>query len=169
MPAAIPIKMAGIGVTYPEAGVMHTNPATTPDAAPSTLGFPRVIHSIPDQASAPAAAAKCVAAKALAAMPSAAKCAARVKSEPTDPQHAGAQHGIGEIVRRHGIVPITKPLADQQSANQRRHAGADMHHGAAGKIQRPAANARTVYRTSACRLPKPNAPAAYKRWFPTAS
>src|SRR5262245_20277386 len=51
---------------------MQTSPATTPDAAPSTLGLPRVIHSIPAQASAPAAAARCVAAKALAATPSAA-------------------------------------------------------------------------------------------------
>ena len=46
---------------------MQTSPATAPEQAPSTLGLPRVIHSMPAQATAPAAAEKWVAAKALAA------------------------------------------------------------------------------------------------------
>jgi len=32
---------ADIGVTNPEAGVMPTSPATAPEIAPSTVGFPR--------------------------------------------------------------------------------------------------------------------------------
>ena len=68
---------------------MQTNPATSPEAAPSTLGLPRVIHSIPDHDSAPAAAAKCVAANALAAMPSAAKALPALKpNQPTQSKPA---------------------------------------------------------------------------------
>ena len=37
---------------------MQTRPATAPEHAPSTLGLPRVIHSIAAQASVPAAAAE---------------------------------------------------------------------------------------------------------------
>src|SRR5438477_12581521 len=38
MPAPKPITIAPITLTYPEAGVMATRPATAPAAAPSTLG-----------------------------------------------------------------------------------------------------------------------------------
>ena len=51
-----PSASAGIGCTNPAAGVMQTRPATAPEQAPSTLGLPRVIHSMPAQATAPAAA-----------------------------------------------------------------------------------------------------------------
>ena len=115
---------------------MHTRPATAPEAAPSTLGLPRVIHSMPAQASAPAAAAKCVAAKALAAMPSDAKLAAGVEAEPADPQHGRAEHGVGQVVRRHRLVPKPSRLPMQQGTDQRRHARADMHDRAAGKVER---------------------------------
>src|SRR5512139_2047698 len=37
--------MADIGPTNPDAGVMATNPATAPDAAPRTVGLPRYPHS----------------------------------------------------------------------------------------------------------------------------
>src|SRR6478672_12978432 len=49
---------------------MQTRPATRPDAAPKTLGLPRMIHSMPAHDRAPAAAAKCVTQKALEARPS---------------------------------------------------------------------------------------------------
>ena len=63
---------------------MQTSPATTPEQAPSTLGLPRMIHSMPAQVSPPAAAAKCVAAKALAASPSAASALPALKpNQPT--------------------------------------------------------------------------------------
>ena len=34
-----------MGPTKPEAGVMATNPATAPDAAPKTVELPLCIHS----------------------------------------------------------------------------------------------------------------------------
>src|SRR5712691_590993 len=58
-----------MGPTYPEAGVMATRPATAPDAAPRTVGLPRVAHSVNIQPSAAAAVAVFVARKALAARP----------------------------------------------------------------------------------------------------
>src|SRR5438046_10380846 len=45
-----------IGPTKPEAGVIATSPATAPDAAPSTVGLPRLIHSVNIQPTAAAAA-----------------------------------------------------------------------------------------------------------------
>src|SRR5262245_16046193 len=59
--------MDATGPTKPAAGVMATSPATAPVAAPSTVGFPRSIHSVNIQPSAAAAAAVLVARKALAA------------------------------------------------------------------------------------------------------
>src|SRR4029077_13037362 len=71
-PAAIPMMTAGVGITKPDAGVMATNPATAPEAMPSTLGFPLMTHSMNIQASAAAAVAICVTAMAMPARPSAA-------------------------------------------------------------------------------------------------
>src|SRR4029453_2916786 len=48
---------------------MATRPATAPDAAPRTVGFPRFIHSVNIQPSAAAAAPVLVAVKALTARP----------------------------------------------------------------------------------------------------
>src|SRR6267378_636159 len=62
-----PIASAGIGATNPAAGVIATRPATPPEIAPSALGRPFLIHSAALQLSAAAAAAKCVATKALVA------------------------------------------------------------------------------------------------------
>src|SRR5271168_348798 len=60
---------AAMGPTNPEAGVMATRPATAPEIAPSTLGFPLRIHSAPAQPIAAVAAAKCVATNAEVARP----------------------------------------------------------------------------------------------------
>ena len=68
-PAIRPMRMAYIGVVNPLAGVMTTRPATAPEIAPSTVGLPVLNHSMNAQASAPAAAAKWVAMKALLARP----------------------------------------------------------------------------------------------------
>src|SRR5262245_39904027 len=87
-PTATPIAIAGIGWTYPEAGVMQTRPATAPDAAPSTLGLPRVIHSMPAHESVPAAAAKWVTQNALAAKPSDANSLPALN--PNQPTHSMA-------------------------------------------------------------------------------
>src|ERR1700724_1114141 len=71
-PAAMPMTTAGVGPTKPDAGVIATNPATAPDAIPSTLGLPLTIHSANIQPNAAAAVAICVAAIAIPARPSAA-------------------------------------------------------------------------------------------------
>src|SRR5580698_2012607 len=60
------------GVTNPAAGVITTRPATAPEQKPSTVGFPRTIHSIAGQTVAATPVASVVAVNALAAMPSAA-------------------------------------------------------------------------------------------------
>src|SRR2546428_13398583 len=60
---------ADMGPTKPEAGVIATSPATAPDAAPSTVGLPRVIHSVNIQPSAAVAAAVFVARNPLAPRP----------------------------------------------------------------------------------------------------
>ena len=67
---------------------MQTRPATTPEQVPRTVGLPRKIHSMAAQVSPPAAAARCVAAKALAARPSAARALPALK--PNQPTHSMA-------------------------------------------------------------------------------
>src|SRR5215471_12203341 len=80
---------AGIGVTNPEAGVIATSPATAPEIPPRTLGLPLRIHSAPAQPSAPAAAAKCVATKALVArLPAASALPALNPNQPTHSRQA---------------------------------------------------------------------------------
>ena len=49
---------------------MQTKPATAPELAPNTVGLPFSVRSVKAHAIAPAAAEKCVAAKALLANPS---------------------------------------------------------------------------------------------------
>src|SRR5579859_2621576 len=76
---------AGI-LTKPEAGVIVANPATMPEAAPSTLGLPFKFHSTSVQLSAAAAAEKCVAANALVANPPA--FSALPALNPNHPTHS---------------------------------------------------------------------------------
>src|SRR5436190_11347086 len=59
-PATSPMRIAGIGPTNPDAGVIATSPATAPDAAPSTLALPRARYSARHQVSVAAAAARWV-------------------------------------------------------------------------------------------------------------
>src|SRR5437899_4440656 len=67
IPPPMPIQMAEIGPTNPEAGVIATSPATAPLAAPRTVGFPRYSHSTTIHASAAAAVAVLVTTNALVA------------------------------------------------------------------------------------------------------
>src|SRR6266566_3785992 len=71
MPAATPIMTAPVGATYPQAGVITTNPATAPEQNPSTLGFPRRRYSIIAHVNEATAVASVVVVNAFAAMPSA--------------------------------------------------------------------------------------------------
>src|SRR5437899_100237 len=83
------MNSAGIGFTNPEAGVIATSPATAPEMPPSTLGFPCPIHSAPSHPSVAAAAAKCVATKALVARPEAPSALPALNpNHPTHSRHA---------------------------------------------------------------------------------
>src|SRR3990170_743822 len=68
-PAPAPITIDAIGPTKPDAGVIATSPATAPDAAPRTVGFPLCIHSANIHAKAAAAVAVLVTTKADTASP----------------------------------------------------------------------------------------------------
>src|ERR1700686_3293963 len=85
-PATMPMITAGVGPTKPDAGVIATKPATAPDAIPSTLGLPRLIHSANIQPSAAVAVAICVASIAIPARPSAAP--AEPALNPNHPTHS---------------------------------------------------------------------------------
>src|SRR5215510_7638261 len=56
-PARMPMTSEAIGVTNPAAGVTATSPATAPEAPPSIVGLPFLIHSAAIQPRAAAAAA----------------------------------------------------------------------------------------------------------------
>src|SRR5580692_7994241 len=84
-PAIRPMITAGVGPTKPDAGVMATKPATAPDAIPSTLGLPLLIHSANIQPSAAAAVAIWVTSIAMPARPSAAPAEPALK--PNQPTH----------------------------------------------------------------------------------
>src|SRR5206468_7230529 len=87
-PPAMPIQIAEMGPTKPEAGVMATSPATAPLAAPSTVGLPRPSHSAPIHDSAAADVAVLVATKALVASPLAASALPALN--PNQPNHRSA-------------------------------------------------------------------------------
>src|ERR1700756_3191148 len=88
-PAINPISSADMGLTNPDAGVMATSPATAPEIAPSALGFPWRIHSAPPQPIMAAAAAKCVATKALVArLPALSALPALNPNQPTHSMQA---------------------------------------------------------------------------------
>src|SRR4051794_15373853 len=86
MPPTAPMIRADIGLTKPAAGVITTSPATAPEIAPSTVGFPVLIHSMNAHAIAAVAAAKCVATNALLASPDA--LSALPALNPNQPTHS---------------------------------------------------------------------------------
>src|ERR1051325_6957122 len=85
-PAAMPMAIAPLAVTKPQAGVMTTRPATAPEQKPSTLGLPRNIHSAIGHTKEATAVAMVVVMKALAATPSAATALPALK--PYHPTHS---------------------------------------------------------------------------------
>src|SRR5215217_1354048 len=84
--AAKPISSGAHGRRYPGAGVMATEPATAPVAAPTVVGRPCRIHSGSTQPKTAAAVASCVATKALAASGPAASALPALK--PNQPNHS---------------------------------------------------------------------------------
>ena len=103
------------GSTKPEAGVIATRPATAPETQPSTEGLPLAIHSANIQPSAAAAVAICVTAIAMPARPLAADGGTGVEAEPADPQQRGADHRVGQVVRRHVVGAVADALAQHQA------------------------------------------------------
>ncbi len=61
---------------------------------------------------------------------------AGVEAEPANPQQRGADHRHGERVRRKRFLAIADALADHQRADETGDAGVDMHHRAAGEVER---------------------------------
>src|SRR3954454_12802726 len=85
-PASTPISTAPLAVTKPDAGVITTSPATTPEQNPSTVGLPRVTHSSAGHTVPALAAASVVATNALPEIPSAATALPALK--PYQPTHS---------------------------------------------------------------------------------
>src|SRR3954469_22672245 len=91
-------------VMNPQAGVMTTRPATAPEQKPSTLGLPRMIHSIIGHTNEATAVAIVVVMKAFAATPSAATALPALKPyQPTHSMPVPTEHstmlcgGIGSL------------------------------------------------------------------------
>src|ERR1019366_1611254 len=85
-PAATPITISPPRSTKPDPGGIATRPATAPDAAPTTEGFPLAIHSANIQPRAAAAVAICVPVMAMPARPFAAT--AEPALNPNQPTHS---------------------------------------------------------------------------------
>src|SRR5215471_21323319 len=75
----MPMIIAGMGLTKPDAGVMATKPATAPLAAPSVVGLPAQHHSAATHERLAAAAPKLVATNAETARPFAASALPALK------------------------------------------------------------------------------------------
>ena len=117
---------------------MQTSPATAPEQAPNTLGLPRDTHSIVGPTDRSGGGREMSGGKRARSDRIGLQRAAGIEAKPADPQQRGADDRVGQIVRRHRFAAVAKPAADQQRANQRRDSGTDMHHRAAGEIERSA-------------------------------
>jgi hypothetical protein len=100
-PATMPITIAPVGPTKPDAGVMATRPATAPEMMPSTEGLPLKIHSANIQPNAANAVAICVVSIAKPARPSAATAEPALK--PNQPTHS-IDAPISESTRLCGAI-----------------------------------------------------------------
>ena len=125
---------APIGPTKPEAGVIEVGPATMPVTAPTRLGLPYLIHSIPAQVSAPTAADTCVTAIAIAGVAVRGQRAAAIEAEPADPQHGGPGHGHPGAVRGDLLIGKPRRRPDHQGEHQGRRAGGEVDHQSAGEV-----------------------------------
>src|SRR5215468_3379191 len=80
----MPMMIAPLESTKPQAGVITTRPATAPEQKPRTLGLPRVMYSAMAQTNEATAVAMVVVRNALAATPSAATAEPALKPyQPT--------------------------------------------------------------------------------------
>src|SRR2546425_10340785 len=99
------MTIADSGPTWPEAGVMATSPATAPEAAPSTVGLPRVAHSVNIQPGAAADAPVLVARNALAARPVASSALPALKPNHPNPSNPAPIRVLGRVCRCIGWWP----------------------------------------------------------------
>src|SRR5882672_4241288 len=96
-PTTRPSTIAPIGPAYPAAGVTATSPATAPEIAPSTEGWPLMIHSanIHDNAAAAVATKELVMAS--AAPPLASRFDPALKpNQPTQSSEAPTMDNVSE-------------------------------------------------------------------------
>ncbi len=114
---------------------MATRPATAPEIAPSTLGFPFATHSASIQARRRAGGGDLRNGHRHAGTAVGGDRGAGVEAEPADPQQGGADHGVAEVVRRHVVVPVADPLAEHERAHQPGDAGVDVNDGAAREVR----------------------------------
>ena len=135
-PAAAPITSAPTMPTLPAAGVIATRPATAPDAAPSIEALPLISASPMHQASTATAVAEKVLRKASDGAVAGFERRAGVEAEPAHPQQRGTDHRQRQAVRRHRLLAVADALADHEGAHQAGDGGVDVHHGAAGEVQR---------------------------------
>ena len=61
---------------------------------------------------------------------------AGVEAIPTDPEHAGADHAEHHAVRGHLVLPEADARPEDDAKEERGPAGAHVHHGAAGEVDR---------------------------------
>ncbi len=114
---------------------MQTSPATAPEQAPSSGRF-AARHPFDDRPTdGSRRGGKVRDGKGTGSQFVGRQFAAGVETKPAHPQHGCAQGRVGQVVRRHRFAAVSQTLADQQRTDQRRDTRADMHHGAAGKIQ----------------------------------
>ena len=107
-PAITPMAMEPIGPTRPAAGVMVTNPATAPEAAPSIEALPLCSPSATSQATVAAPVAKMVLIKASPAMPLAAPAEPALK--PNQPTHSSEAPTMVSVRLCGGSASLPKPM-----------------------------------------------------------
>ena len=100
-----PMAMEPIVPTQPQAGVMATRPATAPEAAPSIVGEPLMIHSPSIQASVAAAVASSVLVNTSVAKPFASRFEPTLK--PNQPTHSSEAPimTMGRLCGGSAVVP----------------------------------------------------------------
>ena len=149
--------MAPIGPTEPQAGVIATRPATAPDAPPSIEGLPLTTPSASVQDSVAAAVANRVLRKASAAPDVASRLEPALKpNQPTHSIEAPTMVNVSECGAMR-FAAVADALADQIGADQAGHTGVDVHHGAAGEVE------RALARAGSRRHPRPCARSAGSR------
>src|SRR5580765_6941440 len=106
-PATIPMMIAPLTFTNPQAGVITTRPATAPEQKPRMLGLPLTIHSVIAHAKDPTAVAIVVVMKAFAATPSAATALPALK--PYHPTQSMPVPTIQSVMLCGGIGSLPNP------------------------------------------------------------